>query len=322
MKTLLVTGGNGFIATNYIHYILNNSQDIRIVNLDSLDFQLSLNNHQNFNDDERYIFYQGSILNSQLVSKIIKEYKVEQIINFAAKSHVDNSIKSPLEFTENNTLGTQILLDEALKYELELFLQISTDEVYGSLDFDDEKVTEMAALTPNNPYSASKAAADCLVRSYNKTYDLNTIITRSGNNFGEYQYPEKFIPVIINKILANQKIPLYGNGKNSRDWIYVFDNVRAVETARTRGTPGKVYNIPGVQELSNYQLIKNIISIMNADLELIEYVTDRPGHDLRYAMNGDELSKLGFRHEFSFKTAIEKTIAWYQNHKSWNLILK
>jgi dTDP-glucose 4,6-dehydratase len=309
-EKILITGGNGFIATNFIHYLYEKYPDTQIINIDCLDFPNTAANHDHLNKD-RYQFVHGSILDKDLLAKLFKEHKFKQVVNFAAKSHVDNSIASPEIFVTTNILGTHNLLEQALKHETELFLHISTDEVYGSLSFEDTPTTEESNLLPNNPYSASKAGADCLVRSYIKTFKLPAIITRSSNNYGPYQATEKFIPVVITKALNNQKIPVYGQGVNRRDWIYVLDNCRGVDIARTKGKIGEIYNIPGDYDISNLELVKIILDSLAKGHDLINFVEDRKGHDLRYAMNGSKLFELGFKHEVDFKEGLAKTINWY-----------
>lgn len=315
-KKILLTGCNGFIGTNFLNLIYATYPDLEIFNIDNLDFEISKNNHAGKNS-ERYHFIQGSILDKELLTKLFTNNKFDQIINFAANSHVDNSITNPEAFTHNNIIGTQRLLDMALRYEPELFLQISTDEVYGSLDFDSPSTTEEASIQPNNPYSASKAGADCLVRSYYRTFKLPCIITRSSNNFGPYQYPEKFIPVVISNALNNQTIPVYGTGNNVRDWIYVNDNCRAVDLVRNQGRIGEIYNIPGHEEVANIDLARTILKVLGKDESLIKFVTDRKGHDLRYSMNGSKLKALGFKLEESFENGLAKTIEWYKANSHW-----
>jgi dTDP-glucose 4,6-dehydratase len=315
-KKILITGACGFIGTNYIHYLMNQGSDIEIFNLDALDFEISRNNHAHL-DSERYHFIHGSILDKDLLDKIFKNHKINEVVNFAAKSHVDNSIKQPEIFILNNTLGTQILLDVSLKFQVEKFLHISTDEVYGSLDFNSPSTTEQSNLQPNNPYSASKAGADCIVRSYNKTYQMPCLITRSSNNFGPYQYPEKLIPVVISNALNDRAISVYGDGLNVRDWIYVEENCRAVDLVRLKGLPGEVYNIPGHKEISNIHLVKMILKLLGKPESLINFVEDRKGHDLRYSMNGLKLEKLGFQLETGFEHNLQKTIDWYLQHPEW-----
>lgn len=315
-KKILVTGCNGFIGTNFVNYIYQKYPDLEIYNIDNLDFEISKNNHEG-KDSQRYHFIHGSILDKALLETLFSENHFDQIINFAAYSHVDNSIINPEAFTFNNIVGTQRLLDIALKYQTGLFLHISTDEVYGSLSADSPSTTEDSPLQPNNPYSASKAGADCLVRSYHRTFKLPCIITRSSNNFGPYQYPEKFIPVVISNALNNQSIPVYGTGKNIRDWIYVRDNCRAVDLVRSNGNIGEIYNIPGHEEIQNIDLCKTILKILGKSESLIKYVEDRKGHDLRYSMDGSKLKSLGFKLESNFEDELAKTIEWYKANPNW-----
>ncbi len=310
MKKILITGGSGFIGTNFIKLLYEEHRDLEIFNLDCLDFNISKDNHAEL-DSERYHHIIGSTLDKDLLLKLFQEERFDEVINFAAKSHVDNSIADPSIFSINNILGTQYLLDMALKFETNLFLQISTDEVYGSLKLEDASTTEESNFKPNNPYSASKAGADCLVRAYHQTYKLPCLITRSSNNFGPYQYPEKLIPVIISNALNNEKIPIYGTGENIRDWIYVKENCRAVDLVRQKGRTGEVYNIPGHEEIRNIDITKTILKILNKPESLIEFVTDRKGHDFRYSMDGTKLKELGFKLESSFEENLSKTIAWY-----------
>ena len=313
---ILVTGCNGFIGTNYVHLLYESYPELEIFNLDCLDFDISKTNHEQL-DPDRYHFIHGSILDKDLIDSLFIEHQFQQVVNFAAKSHVDNSILDREVFVTNNVLGTQVLLDATLKYEIDLFLQISTDEVYGSLDYDSPSTTEKANILPNNPYSASKAGADCLVRSYFQTFQLPCIITRSSNNFGPYQYPEKLIPVVISNALNNQAIPVYGEGLNVRDWIYVRENCRGVDLARTKGKPGEIYNIPGHEEIKNIDLVKQILKILDKPESLINFVEDRKGHDLRYSMDGSKLKSLGFALETSFEDNLKQTIDWYLANLSW-----
>lgn len=315
-KKILVTGASGFIGTNFVHYLYRNYQDLEIFNLDCLDFEISVDNHKDLSPD-RYHFIEGSILDRNLLFQIFSQHSFDQVINFAAKSHVDNSISDPEVFTVNNVLGTHVLLDVALKFEVPLFLHVSTDEVYGSLSLESPSTTEKSPIMPNNPYSASKAAADCLVRSYNKTYQMPCIITRSSNNFGPYQYPEKLIPVVISNAMNDEPIPIYGDGKNVRDWIYVEDNCRAVDLVRNKGEIGEIYNIPGHEEVQNLELTKKILSILGKDESLISFVEDRKGHDLRYSMDGTKLQELGFSLSKSFDESMQNTVDWYLKNTSW-----
>jgi len=315
---ILITGGSGFIATNYIHQLYSSS-DFEIVNLDSLDFPICAHNHDEL-DPKRYQFAHGSILDQTLVAELFQKHKFKQVVNFAAKSHVDTSISDPGIFTNNNIFGTQVLLDAAVKYGVDKFLQISTDEVYGSLMHEDPSTTELSPIQPNNPYSASKAGADCLVRAYHKTYGLPVVTTRSSNNFGPYQYPEKFIPVILSNALNNQPIPVYGTGMNIRDWIYVEENCRAVEHVRQHGAIAEIYNIPGHREITNLDICKTILKVLAKPESLICFVEDRKGHDFRYSMDGAKLERLGFKINSTFEQNLEKTIQWYKKNSHWLMV--
>ena len=315
-KKVLVTGGNGFIATNYIKQAIAKHPDTEFFNLDCIDFPITKNNHDDTNPDQ-YHFIHGSILDNDLLAKLFAEHKVDQVMNFAAKSHVDTSITNPGIFVETNVQGTHYLLQHSLKNEVELFLQISTDEVYGSLNFDSPSTTEDSNLLPNNPYSAAKAGADCMVRSYHQTFKLPVVTTRSSNNYGPYQYPEKLIPGVISKALSIQPIPVYGEGSNVRDWIYVEDNCAAVDLVRTKGNIGEIYNIPGSKEISNLELVKGILKKLDKPESLITFVEDRKGHDLRYSMEGSKIKALGHENNCDFDTGIQKTIDWYINNEAW-----
>ena len=331
---ILITGGSGFIGTNFVKLLYKNYPNTEIFNLDKFDFEISKNNHRDIlaqkfltnikqnskhklSPDNRYHEINGSILDEELLDKLFREYKFDQVINFAAQSHVDNSIKSPNIFTINNVIGTQNLLNQCLKNETSLFIQISTDEVYGSLTAEDTSTNEESTLQPNNPYSASKAAADCIVRSYYQTYQLPCIITRSSNNFGPYQYPEKLIPVVISNALKNQTIPIYGDGLNIRDWVFVEDNCKAIDFIRQNGKIGEVYNIPGHSEITNIQMSTEILKILNKATSLIKYVEDRKGHDFRYSMDGRKLKKLGFEIQSNFSKNLKDTVNWYLNNPNW-----
>jgi dTDP-glucose 4,6-dehydratase len=315
-KKILVTGGNGFIATNYIKLLAKKYPDMEIHNIDCLDFPITTNNHDEL-DTERYRFHNKSILDYDFLKNLFAQEKFDQVINFAAKSHVDTSITNPGIFVETNVLGTHNLLDLSLKNEVGLFFHISTDEVYGSLTMDDPSTKEDSPLEPNNPYSAAKAGADCMVRSYSKTFKLPIVLTRSSNNFGAYQYPEKLIPVIISNALSNESIPVYGDGSNVRDWIHVEENCNAIDLVRTKGKTGEIYNIPGYREIKNIDIVKTILSSLNKPESLIKFVEDRKGHDIRYSMDGTKIQNLGFSFESDFETSLKKTIDWYLKNESW-----
>ncbi len=327
MKTLLVTGGMGFIGSNFVRYILGINQDFKIVNLDKLTYAGNLENLKNIEDKylEHYKFYKSDICDFDTIDKIMKKENVDYIINFAAETHVDRSIDNPNVFCDTNILGTQTLLNAAKKHKIKRFLQISTDEVYGSLDFTDSAFTEKTSLSPNSPYAASKASADLLIHSYYKTYNLPVIITRCSNNYGPYQFPEKLIPLMINNALNYKKLPIYGEGINVRDWIYTIDHCKAVLKVLLEGRLGEIYNIGGDSEIKNIDLVKRLLRRLDRPDSLITFVKDRPGHDLRYAMNHDKITKeLGWNPEVNFDQGLEMTVKWYLDNEEWlnNIITK
>ncbi len=316
MKKILVTGGCGFIGSNFIRYALKNS-DYEIVNIDKLTYAGNLKNLIDVQSDKRYKFYKADICNYELVSYIIEKEKVDSIINFAAESHVDRSILSSQEFIRTNVTGTNVLLELTRLYSLERFLQISTDEVYGSLG-PDGKFTETTPLSPNSPYSASKASADLLVRAYNHTYGLPALITRCSNNYGPFQFPEKLIPLMIINAINNKPLPVYGDGMNVRDWIYVEDHCDAILKVFEKGEIGEVYNIGAENEMPNIEIVKLILKELGKDESLITFVKDRPGHDRRYAIDATKIkTKLNWKPNHTFETAIKETISWYLQNKSW-----
>lgn len=307
---ILVTGGAGFIGCNFIKYMLNKYQDYNIINLDKLTYAGNLENLHDVSNDTNYTFIKGDICDEQIVNELTKDS--DCIINFAAETHVDRSIKDASLFVETDILGTYQLLEAARKNECSYF-QISTDEVYGSIF--EGSFKEDDSLEPNSPYSASKAGAEMLVRAYNKTYGLNTFVTRCSNNFGPHQYPEKLIPVIIQNAFQNKKIPVYGTGKNIRDWIYVTDHCNAIDLVLHEGTYGEVYNVGAGNEYTNLEIVHMILDILGKTYDLIEFVEDRPGHDWRYSIDITKIRKLGWKPEMDFMTGLRETISWYQ--KEW-----
>ena len=312
---ILVTGGAGFIGSCFIRHILKTYPNYKIINLDALTYCTNIHNLDDIKSNPNYKFIHGNICNKTLVDDLTKT--VDWVVNFAAESHVDNSIKNPEIFINTNLNGTLNLLEASRKNKIKKFLQISTDEVYGSIE-NNEYFKETTPLNPNNPYSASKAAADLLVRSYFKTYDLPTLNTRCSNNFGPYQYPEKLIPNIILKLLNNEKISLYGDGLNVRDWIYVFDHIRAIDIVLHKGNFGEVYNIGGNCEKTNLQIANIILKALNKDENSIIFIKDRPAHDRRYAMSTEKIeNELGWKPMFSFDKSIKETIDWYITNKKW-----
>ena len=313
MKTLLVTGGAGFIGSHFIKYILKKYENYKIINLDKLTYCANLKNLKEVEANPNYSFVQGDITDSALVDDLAK--KSDYIINFAAETHVDNSIKNPENFVKTNVYGAYVLLEAAKNNNIEKFLQISTDEVYGSIEVG--KFSENSPLAPNSPYSASKASADMLARSYFKTYNLPILITRCSNNYGENQYIEKLIPHFINNLVNNKKIPLYSDGSNVRDWIYVLDHVRALDIVLHKGKIGDIYNIGANEEKTNLEITKIILKQMSKSFDMIEFVEDRKGHDKRYAIDNFKIKSLGWKPEKSFNDGISQTINWYVNNIDW-----
>lgn len=317
-KKVLITGGAGFIGGNFIHYLLNHYPNYYIVNLDGLTYAGDLTKHQNIEEKENYKFVKANIADRKAIFALFKEEKFDYIIHLAAESHVDRSITDPEVFVRTNVLGTQVLLDAAKLMGIEKFVHASTDEVYGELDFNlTAFFTEESSLLPNSPYSASKASSDLLVRAYYQTYGLPMNITRCSNNYGPYQFPEKLIPLTISRVLADEKVPIYGDGKNIRDWLHVYDHCKAIDLIMHKGKIGEVYNIGGRNERTNLEVVKTIIKGLGKSEDLIEYVTDRPGHDKRYAIDATKLEKLGWKPEYTFETGIIRTIEWYKENREW-----
>ena len=333
MKNIIVTGGAGFIGSNFINYILNKDEDTFVVNVDKLTYAGNLENLKEVENNPRYKFEKVDICDKNEIERIMNEYNIDTIVNFAAESHVDRSIKNPSEFINTNIKGTQNLLDIAKKFwmrredeykENTTYLQVSTDEVYGSLSLGDECFTEKTPINPHSPYSASKASADLLVKAYYDTYKLPVLITRCSNNYGPYQFPEKFIPLILNNCLEHKKIPIYGDGSNIRDWLYVEDHCAAIYEVLKNGRLGEVYNIGGHNERTNMQIVKTIIRYLNENVDktidesLISFVKDRKGHDKRYGINPKKISEeLGWSPKTKFEDGIVHTIKWYLNNKEW-----
>lgn len=319
-NTLLVTGGAGFIGSAFLRMLVPKYPNWFFVNLDALTYAGDLKKVESIRDYDNYIFIHGNICDRKLIENLFDKYSVNIVVNFAAESHVDNSIKDASSFVESNIKGTYTLLDVSNdKWEYDgtsksnlnfRFLQISTDEVYGSLRIGDKKWTETSIIAPNSPYSASKAAADFLVRSYFKTYGLPVIITRSSNNYGPHQNNEKFFPTLLKAIILSKEVPVYGDGKNIRDWIYVEDNVLAIETALNFGSVGEIYNIGGELELSNIELTKKVISVLKSSTT-IKFVADRLGHDFRYAVDSSKLKNLGWEIKTDFISGVEFTYDFY-----------
>jgi dTDP-glucose 4,6-dehydratase len=315
-KRILVTGGAGFIGSNFVLYMLKNYPDYEIINIDSLTYAGNLENLKSVENNPNYRFVKGSITDNQLVNSLAAE-ELEGIINFAAESHVDRSIEDPGIFVETNIKGTQVLLDAAKKYEVKRYLQVSTDEVYGSLG-PTGYFMENTPLAPNSPYSASKTGADLLVRAYNETFGLNTVITRCSNNYGPFQFPEKLIPLIISNALEDKALPVYGDGLNIRDWLHVEDHCAAIALAFFKGQSGEIYNVGGNNERTNIQIIKTILGLLGKPESLITYVKDRLGHDRRYAIDATKITQeLGWSPKYTFETGIKETVDWYCNNREW-----
>ena len=327
---LLVTGGCGFIGSNFIRFVLRNHPDWKIINLDKLTYAGNLKNLEGIETNERYKFVRGDIADRALVDKLFSEEKFNAVVNFAAESHVDRSILDPSPFVETNIKGTQILLEAARKYPVERFVQVSTDEVYGSLG-ETGFFTEESPLSPNSPYAASKAAADLLCRAYHKAYGIPVIITRSSNNYGPYQFPEKLIPLMIRNALIGKELPVYGEGKQVRDWLYVEDNCRAIDLVLQKGRVGEIYNIGGGCEKRNIEVVEMICDILErlvpdtvalygSPRARIRFIKDPRGaaHDFRYALDCSKIaSDLGWRPKVCFEEGLEKTVKWYLENQDW-----
>jgi len=312
---ILVTGGCGFIGSNFIHYMLER-YEYEIVNLDKLTYAGNLENLKDVEHDQRYTFVKGDIADRVLLGKIF-ERKFDVIVNFAAESHVDRSILDPSDFIKTNVFGTYNLLEMAKEKGVGKFIQISTDEVYGSLG-PEGKFTEETPLSPSSPYSASKASADLLAMAYYRTYGLPVIITRCSNNYGPYQFPEKLIPLMITNALEDKELPVYGDGKNIRDWIHVYDHARAIDLVIHRGKAGEIYNIGADNERTNIEIVQMLLDILGKPHSLIRFVKDRPGHDRRYAIEAEKIKReLGFKVQVDFTRGLEETVKWYIENRSW-----
>jgi dTDP-glucose 4,6-dehydratase len=312
---LLVTGGAGFIGSNFIRHIRQEHPDWEITNLDKLTYAGNLENLKDVQDQPGYHFVKGDIADRKLVDELLSQ-EFDVIVNFAAESHVDRSILDASPFIETNVKGTQVLLEGAKKHGIQRFIQVSTDEVYGSIDRG--HFTEESTLSPNSPYSASKTAADLLCRAYFKTHHLPAIITRCTNNFGPYQFPEKLIPLAVTNALEDKPVPVYGDGLNIRDWIFVYDHCRALDAVIQKGRLGEIYNIGSGNEKTNLELIRKLLELLDKPQSLIQFVTDRPAHDRRYALNCAKIAtELGWKPAYSFEKALSATVDWYLKNESW-----
>lgn len=316
----LVTGGAGFIGSNFLHYVVNKYPNDEYVCLDALTYAGNYNNLLSIINKDNFKFVKGDIADEQFVNELFEKEKFDVVINFAAESHVDNSIKNPGIFVETNVMGTRVLLDASRKYNIKRYHQVSTDEVYGDLPLDrkDLLFTENTPIHTSSPYSTSKASADLLVGAYHRTYGLNTTISRCSNNYGPYQFPEKLIPLTISKALKDEKIPVYGTGENVRDWIHVIDHNIGVDLIVRNGKSGEVYNLGGHSERTNLEIVKIILKQLGKSEDLIKFVTDRKGHDLRYAIDSSKVEKeLGWERTYTFEKGIKETIDWYLNNEEW-----
>lgn len=315
---VLVTGGAGFIGGNFIHYMLEEYPTYDLYNLDTLTYAGDLTKHKEIENNPKYHFVKMDISNRKEVMALFEKEKFDYVVHFAAESHVDRSIKEPEIFIQSNVMGTQVLLDAAKTFGITKFLHVSTDEVYGDLDFDPTTFfTESTPLAPNSPYSASKAASDLLVRAYHETFKLPVNITRCSNNYGPYHFPEKLIPLTISRVLNNEKVPVYGTGSNVRDWLHVYDHCAAIALVLHKGIDGEVYNVGGHNERTNLEIVKTILRTLHKSEDLIEFVSDRLGHDLRYAIDPTKLEALGWKPTYNFDTGIAQTIEWYLENTWW-----
>ena len=316
MTRLLVTGGAGFIGSNFVHYMLRTHPDWQITNLDKLTYAGNLENLKDVEHDKRYRFIKGDIADRESVSDMFSD-GFDVVVNFAAESHVDRSIADASPFIETNVRGTQVLLEAVRQYGVGRYLQVSTDEVYGALG-EEGKFSETSPIAPNSPYAASKACGDFLCRAYWRTYDLPIIVTRGSNNYGPFQFPEKLIPLVVTNAMENKTVPVYGQGLNVRDWIYVDDHCRGLDAVIEKGRVGEVYNIGGNSEQSNIELVRSILDILNKPHSLISFVSDRPGHDYRYALDTRKISnELGWKPTYSLEQALKSTVNWYLEHETW-----
>lgn len=316
----LVTGGAGFIGSNYMHYVVEKYKGDQFVCLDALTYAGNYNNIKDLEKYENFKFVKGDITDREFIDELFRKEQFDIVINFAAESHVDNSIKNPGIFLTTNIIGTQVLMDASIKYDIKRYHQVSTDEVYGDLPLDrpDLLFTEETPIHTSSPYSSSKAGADLLVGAYHRTFGLPTTISRCSNNYGPYQFPEKLIPVVISKALKNEKIPVYGSGSNVRDWIHVIDHNVGVDLIVRNGKVGEVYNLGGHSERTNLDVVKTILKQMGKSEDLISFVEDRKGHDLRYAINSTKAEKeLGWELTYTFEKGIKETVDWYLEHTDW-----
>ncbi|BBB91621.1 MAG TPA: dTDP-glucose 4,6-dehydratase [Methylomusa anaerophila] len=314
---VLVTGGAGFIGSNFVRHMLNKYPEYKIINVDMLTYAGNLANLRDIETDADYIFHKADIADHAAMDAFFADYSFEYVVNFAAESHVDRSIEEPEKFIRTNIMGTQVLLDQAKKYGVKKYLQVSTDEVYGALGAEG-LFTEETPIAPNSPYSASKAGADLMVRAYYETFGLPVNITRCSNNYGPYHFPEKLIPLMVTNALENKELPVYGDGLHVRDWLHVSDHCQAIDQVLHRGSVGEVYNIGGNNEKTNIEIVRNILAALGKPDTLIRYVKDRPGHDRRYGIDATKIKReLGWKPLYTFEQGLIETVAWYQEHADW-----
>jgi dTDP-glucose 4,6-dehydratase len=315
LESLLVTGGAGFIGSNFVHHTLTRYPECRVVVYDKLTYAGNLDNLRDVAEDPRYTFVRGDICDAELVEKVVREYEIDSLVNFAAETHVDRSILEPGSFIHTDVYGTHVLLEAVRKFELRRMVHVSTDEVYGSIT--EGSFVETDNLLPNSPYSASKAGGDLMCRAFHVTYGVPVIVTRGSNNFGPNQYPEKVIPLFVTNALDDKPLPLYGDGLNVRDWIYVLDHCEAIDLMLREGQDGEIYNVGAGHELTNLELTQTILDMVGKPRSLIQYVEDRPGHDRRYSLDSSKIRQSGWRPRRGFREALEETVRWYTDNRWW-----
>jgi dTDP-glucose 4,6-dehydratase len=315
MKNLLVTGGAGFIGSNFVCYMLERYPDLHVVVFDKMTYAGNLDNLEDVSENENYRFMRGDIADRQAIARLLESNQIDTVVNFAAESHVDRSILDPDAFIQTDVVGVYTLLDECRKLEIERVLHVSTDEVYGSIP--EGAFKEGDPMEPNSPYAASKAGGDLMVRAYHVTYGLNAMTTRGSNTFGPYQYPEKLLPLFITNAIDDEPLPLYGDGRQVRDWLYVDDHCAGIDLVLRQGKPGEAYNLGGENERHNIDVVKHMLSILGKPESLIQHVEDRPGHDRRYALDNSKIRELGWQPSLSFDEALERTVRWYADNEHW-----
>jgi dTDP-glucose 4,6-dehydratase len=315
MKNLLVTGGAGFIGSNFVRYMLERYPDLHVVVFDKMTYAGNLDNLEDVSENENYRFMRGDIADRQAIARLLDSNEIDTVVNFAAESHVDRSILDPDAFIQTDVVGVYTLLDECRKLEIERVLHVSTDEVYGSIA--EGAFKEGDPMKPNSPYAASKAGGELMVRAYNVTFGLNAMVTRGSNTFGPYQYPEKLLPLFITNAIDGEPLPLYGDGRQVRDWLYVDDHCAGIDLVLRQGKPGEAYNLGGENERHNIDVVRQMLTILGKPESLIQHVEDRPGHDRRYALDNSKIRELGWQPSLSFDQALERTVRWYADNEHW-----